>query len=101
MVQPVVLDYGENAEEIAWIGEESGLHNAMRIMARKGSFALSLYYLEPFSPEEYRGRKAVAAKAREEIEQQLIANLGKPLRDFQHVVEAVRYRPQSTAGSAG
>ena len=96
MVQPVVLNYGENAEDIAWIGEESGLHNAMRVMARKGSFPLSLHYLEPFSPVDYRGRKAVAAKAREEIERQLVANLGGPLRDFQHVVEAVRYRPKAS-----
>ena len=96
MVQPVVLDYGENAEDIAWIGEESGLHNAMRVMARKGSFRLSLHYLEPFSPVDYRGRKAVAAKAREEIGRQLVANLGGPLRDFQHVVEAVRYRPKAS-----
>lgn len=94
LVQPVVLDYGENSEEIAWVGEESGLHNAMRVMARKGSFPLTLYYLEPFSPVEYRGRKAIAAKAREEIEAQLAANLGTPLRDFAHVVEAVRYRPK-------
>ncbi|MBX7500234.1 1-acyl-sn-glycerol-3-phosphate acyltransferase [Qipengyuania sp. YG27] len=99
MVQPVVLDYGENSEEIAWVGEESGLHNAMRVMARKGSFPLTLYYLEPFSPVEYRGRKAIAAKAREEIEAQLVTNLGTPLRDFAHVVEAVRYRPK-TAGPA-
>ncbi|WP_370297875.1 lysophospholipid acyltransferase family protein [Qipengyuania mesophila] len=99
MVQPVVLDYGENSEEIAWVGEESGLHNAMRVMARKGSFPLTLYYLEPFSPVEHRGRKAIAAKAREEIEAQLVANLGTPLRDFAHVVEAVRYRPK-TAGPA-
>ncbi|KWV95274.1 1-acyl-sn-glycerol-3-phosphate acyltransferase [Erythrobacter sp. AP23] len=94
MVQPVVLDYGENSEEIGWVGEESGLHNAMRIMARRGTFLLTLHYLEPFSPVEYRGRKAIAAKAREEIEERLVANLGKPLRDFQHVVDAVRYRPK-------
>ncbi len=94
MVQPVVLDYGLNSEEIAWIGEESGLHNAMRIMARRGSFDLRITYLEPFSPEDHRGRKAIAAKARAEIEEQLVANLGKPLRDYQHVVEAVRYRPR-------
>ena len=99
MVQPVVLDYGVNSEEIGWIGEESGLHNAMRIMARKGSFPLTVHYLEPFSPEDYRGRKAIAAKAREKIEAQLVANLGKPLRDFAHVVEAVRYRP--AAGDQG
>ena len=96
MVQPVVLDYGENSEEIAWVGEESGLHNAMRVMARRGRFRLTITYLEPFSPEEYRGRKAIAAKARQEIEEQLVANLGKPLRDFAHVVEAVRYRPPAS-----
>ena len=93
MVQPVVLDYGENSEEISWIGEETGLHNAMRIMARRGTFRLRITYLEPFSPEEHRGRKAIAAKARAEIVEQLEANLGKPLRDYQHVVEAVRYNP--------
>ena len=96
MVQPVVLDYGENSEELAWVGEESGLHNAMRVMARRGSFRLTITYLEPFSPEEHRGRKAIAAKAREEIEEQLVANLGKPLRDFAHVVEAVRYKPPAS-----
>ena len=96
MVQPVVLDYGLNSEEIAWIGEESGLHNAMRVMARRGSFDLRITYLEPFSPEDHRGRKAIAAKARADIERQLVANLGKPLRDYQHVVEAVRYRPPET-----
>ena len=96
MVQPVVIDYGLNSEEIAWIGDETGLHNAMRIMARRGSFKLRIHYLDPFSPEDYRGRKAIAAKAREEIETQLVANLGKPLRDYQHVVEAVRYRPKMT-----
>ncbi len=95
MVQPAVMDYGDIAEEIAWVGEETGLHNAMRIMARPGSFPLVIHYLEPFSPEDYRGRKAIAAKAREEIEAQLLENLGKPLRDYQHVVDAVRYRPPS------
>lgn len=93
MVQPAVVDYGQNSEEIAWVGEESGLHNAMRVMARKGTFRLRIIYLEPFSPDEFRGRKAIAAKAREEIEEQLAANLGKPLRDYKHVVEAVRYKP--------
>ena len=93
MVQPAVVDYGTDSEEIAWVGEETGLHNAMRIMARRGSFDLRIHYLDPFSPEEHRGRKAIAAKAREAIEAQMLENLGKPLRDFQHVVDAVRYRP--------
>ena len=100
MVQPAVVDYGENSEEIAWVGEESGLHNAMRVMARRGTFKLRIIYLEPFSPEDHRGRKAIAAKAREEIEEQLVANLGKPLRDYKHVVDAVRYKPPTGAPEA-
>ena len=100
MVQPAVLNYGEHSEEIGWVGEESGLHNAMRIMARRSSFRLEITYLEPFSPEDFRGRKAIAAKAREEIEEQLVANLGKPLRDFQHVVDAVRYKPPAKDAEA-
>ncbi len=99
LVQPVMLDYGDNAEEIGWVGDESGLHNAMRIMARSGTFRLRITYLEPFSPEDHRGRKAIAAKAREEIEAALVAALGRPLRDFQHVVDAVRYRPKDAPGS--
>ena len=95
LVQPAVVNYGENSEEIAWVGEESGLHNAMRVLARKGTFALTLHYLDPFSPDEFRGRKAIAARAREAIVEQLETNLGKPLRDYKHVVEAVRYRPRT------
>lgn len=99
LVQPVVVDYGENSEEISWIGDESGLHNAMQIMARPGSFRLTLYYLDPFSPEDFRGRKAIATQARQQIEEQLVENLGKPLRDYRHVVEAVRYAPPETAAN--
>lgn len=93
LVQPVLFDYGPVAEDISWVGDESGAHNAMRVMARKGTFRLHIHFLEPFSPEEYRGRKAIAGKAREEIAAALEGTLGKPLRDFAHTVEAIRYRP--------
>ena len=91
LVQPVMLDYGPVSEFIGWIGEEGGLNNAMRIMGRRGSFPLHITYLEPFSPEEYHGRKAIAARARGEIEAALAATLDEPLRDFRHTVEAIRY----------
>ena len=98
LVQPCVVDYGAAAQDIAWIGEESGGNNAMRIMARPGTFPLTVHYLDPFSPEEFRGRKAIAAKARQEIEEKLVETLGKPLRDYSHTVEAIRYRaPPSPA----
>lgn len=105
LVQPVLLDYGEVAEWIGWIGEEGGLNNAKRVLARKGSFRLRVKFLEPFSPEEYRGRKAIGSEARQRIEEALLEVLGKPLRDFAHDVAPVRYsakpRPPAVPDDAG
>lgn len=92
LVQPVMIHYGEIAEWIGWVGDESGLNNAKRVLARRGAFTLELHFLEPFSPEDYHGRKAIAAKAREEIETALVQALGKPLRDYVYSVDPVRYR---------
>lgn len=91
MVQPVLIDYGTVAEEIGWVGAESGLANGKRILARQGTFRVVLHFLEPFSPAEHAGRKAIAAKARSEIEAALLTSLGKPLRSFAHDVGPVRY----------
>ena len=91
LVQPVVLDYGAVAEWIGWIGEEGGLNNAKRVLARKGTFELNIHFLEPFSPVDHRGRKAISVEARRRIEEALIETLGKPLRDFAHDVPPVRY----------
>ncbi|WP_066799957.1 lysophospholipid acyltransferase family protein [Sphingomonas soli] len=101
MVQPVFLDYGAVAEEIGWIGDESGLTNAKRILARKGSFKLSIHYLEPFLPADFPGRKAIAAESRRLIEEALLEALGKPLRPFRFDVAPVRYavREDSPAAS--
>jgi 1-acyl-sn-glycerol-3-phosphate acyltransferase len=92
LVQPVMIFYGEIAEWIGWVGDESGLNNAKRVLARKGSFPLELHFLEPFSPEDHHGRKAIAAKARDEIEEALIHALGKPLREYEYSVDPVRYQ---------
>jgi len=91
LVQPVLLDYGPVAEWIGWIGEEGGLNNAKRLLARRGSFKVSVHFLEPFSPVDFRGRKAISAEARRRIEEALCEALGKPLRDFSHDVAPVRY----------
>ena len=90
LVQPVMLNYGKVGEEIGWIGDEGGINNARRVLGRKGSFRVDIHFLEPFSPDQYRGRKAIGQKAREEIETALIESVG-PLRDFAHTVAAVRY----------
>lgn len=94
LVQPVILDYGPVAEWIGWIGDEGGLNNAKRVMSRKGSFPLRLHFLEPFSPEDFRGRKAISTESRRRIEEALTAILGRPLRPFAHTVAPVRYEPR-------
>lgn len=91
MVQPVLLDYGELAPLIGWVGDESGPANALKIAARAGSFPLAVHFLEPFSPEEFPGRKAIAAEARRRIAAALEAALGRPPRAFGQDVAAVRY----------
>lgn len=91
LVQPVILDYGAVAEWIGWVGVEGGLNNAKRLLSRKGSFKLRLRFLEPFSPEDFRGRKAISQESRRRIEEALIDVLGKPLRPFAHTVPPVRY----------
>ena len=94
LVQPVILDYGPVAEWIGWIGEEGGLNNAKRVLSRKGSFPVRLHFLEPFSPEDFKGRKAISIEARRRIEEALVEIRGHPLRPFAHSVAPVRYEPK-------
>ena len=91
LVQPVLLDYGAAAEEIGWVGVETGIDNAKRILSRPGSFRMRVEFLEPFYPHDFPGRKAIAAESRRRIEEALVASLGHPLRPFAYAVEAVRY----------
>lgn len=66
-IQPVLLDYGAEAAEIAWIGDEHGLDNFLRILARGRPVSLTLHFLEPLTGEELTNRKTIAATAREEL----------------------------------
>ncbi|WP_448662134.1 lysophospholipid acyltransferase family protein [Sphingomonas sp. CJ20] len=92
MVQPVMLDYGPAGEDIGWIGQESGINNARRVLSRPGSFALRVHFLEPFVPADFPGRKAIAAESRRRIETALVAALGHPLRPFRFAEEAIGYK---------
>jgi lyso-ornithine lipid O-acyltransferase len=76
MVQPLMLDYGAIGPEIAWLGVESGKDNALRVLARRGSFPLTITALEPFDPAVIGGRKAIAAQARTAIAEALGERLG-------------------------
>ena len=66
-VQPVWLDYGQCAPEIAWIGNEPGLNNFKRILARPPPLALTVHFLEPLGADALADRKSMAAAARAAI----------------------------------
>lgn len=75
-VQPLFVDYGAAAAEIAW-GQEDGTRNALRLLSRRGPLPVTLHCLERFEPAG--GRKAVAAEARRRIAEAIMAS-GAALR---------------------
>ncbi len=68
LVQPVLIDYGNEARDIAWTGEETGLDNFIRIAARTRRIAVSIRFLEPLTGHSLTDRKTIAATAREAID---------------------------------
>lgn len=66
-VQPLLLDYGPDAPEVAWVGEEGGLDNFLRILARARPLVLDVHFLPPLSGEALANRKTMAAAARDAI----------------------------------
>jgi 1-acyl-sn-glycerol-3-phosphate acyltransferase len=72
-VQPVFLDYGEEASDIAWLDPESGLDNFKRLLARKRPIALTIHYLDPLPDEAERDRKVINEAARSAILARLAA----------------------------
>ena len=66
-VQPVLFDYGAEAAAIAWIGDEHGLDNFLRILARTRPVQLTIHYLPVLSGAHLENRKTIATAAREAI----------------------------------
>jgi 1-acyl-sn-glycerol-3-phosphate acyltransferase len=64
-VQPVLLDYGRRAAEIAWLGDEHGATNFLRMVARAEPIDLTIRFLPPLLPEQAVDRKHIANAARE------------------------------------
>jgi 1-acyl-sn-glycerol-3-phosphate acyltransferase len=65
--QPVAIDYGEAAHDIAWIGDETAPANAKRVLSRRGTAEVTLRFLEPVDPATVHDRKHLAAATRAEI----------------------------------
>ncbi len=66
-VVPVLLDYGNEAADIAWIGTEHGVANFLRILARRREVRLTLRFLPRLEGVAVSDRKAMAAAARAAI----------------------------------
>ncbi len=73
-VQPVLLDYGTEAAGIAWVGEERGLANFLRILARGHHVELNVRFLPPLSGAALANRKVMATAARELMLAALLQN---------------------------
>jgi 1-acyl-sn-glycerol-3-phosphate acyltransferase len=67
VVQPVWLDYGADAAEIAWVGVEPGPDNFKRLLARLRPIRLTVHYLPPLTGDALANRKTIAAAARDAI----------------------------------
>ena len=65
-VQPIALDYGSAAHDLAWIGDETGLANVRKVLTRRGTVPVVLHFLAPVDPAS-GDRKALARAARDEI----------------------------------
>lgn len=76
MIQPVLLDFGHEGRDIAWIGEETGWESAWRAFTRPGSYDVGVHFLEPFDPGALADRKLVCALARSRLAEALSAQLG-------------------------
>lgn len=66
-VQPVLLDYGPDAASIAWVGEEPGMANFLRILASSRPVCLTVHFLPPLKGEALANRKTIAAAAQAAI----------------------------------
>lgn len=73
-VQPVAIDYGDDAEEIAWIGAEPAGENVKRVVGRRGTIAVTLRFLQPVDPHRAGDRKTLATWAQAEVEAALGAS---------------------------
>jgi 1-acyl-sn-glycerol-3-phosphate acyltransferase len=73
-VRPVVLDYGAQGPDIAWVGTEHGLDNFKRILARRKPIVLNVRFLPILSGEALSNRKTIAAAAEAAILQALEQN---------------------------
>ena len=73
-VQPVAIDYGKAADDIAWLGDEPAGTNAKRVLSRPGKALVRIHFLDPIDPTDVPDRKALAEMSRSRIVEALGAS---------------------------
>lgn len=66
VVQPVLLAY-HDAPHVSWVGEEPGLDNVKRILARFRPIKLDIHFLEPLAGEDLQDRKTIAIASQKAV----------------------------------
>ena len=74
-IQPVLLAY-DQAPGIAWVGDEHGVANFLKILARLRPVRLTLFFLPPLAGVERENRKAIARAAHRAADAALSAARG-------------------------
>lgn len=77
-VQPFALDF-EEAEAIAWVGDEPGLANFRKIMARTQPIYLTIRFLDQLEGADLTNRKTMAAATQAKVAAALGMEIGAPL----------------------
>ncbi len=67
VIQPVWLDYGADVAGMAWVGQETGLDNFLKILARRQPLLVTVHFLPPLNADETANRKSMAIAARNRI----------------------------------
>lgn len=68
-IYPVWLDYGPETADIAWVDEEPGTANFLRILARLTPLQLTVHILPELAGAQLENRKTMAASAQDAITQ--------------------------------
>jgi 1-acyl-sn-glycerol-3-phosphate acyltransferase len=66
-IQPVWIDYGADAPDIAWFGNEPGRANFLRVLSRRSVLRAEVHLLTPLTIDECASRKTMALAARQRI----------------------------------
>ncbi len=62
-VHPVLLDYGQDRPDIAWVGDEHGGHSYLKIAARWRPVRLTVHLMPALAENDLVDRKRIAAAA--------------------------------------